>query len=131
MSWADYPSRYEKTRTYTVPASEDQAERWEAAAAVQGRCMVVGTWLAETADAYLQELAKAGRPYAPRMEFGTASGWCSRTATNAHPCPGRKRSSGWSRPTSASSGATFGGRGHPVAPGTPSCIVPRGASSGL
>jgi hypothetical protein len=54
--------RSEKRHTYTVHADDDQAERWEAAAAVQGRGMVVGTWLAETADAYLRELAKAGRP---------------------------------------------------------------------
>ena len=50
-----------KSVTYTVHASREQAERWEAAAAVQGR-MCVSAWLAATADAYLRELAKAGRP---------------------------------------------------------------------
>jgi hypothetical protein len=54
-------SSHMKTLTYTVHASREQAERWEAAAAVQGR-MAIGAWLAATADAYLRELAKAGRP---------------------------------------------------------------------
>lgn len=61
MSWADHPTRFEPTRSYMVRTSEEQAERWEAAAAVQGR-MTVAEWLAKTADAYLCELAKAGRP---------------------------------------------------------------------
>jgi hypothetical protein len=52
-------SRHTPTLSYTVPASRDQAERWEAAAAVDGR--TVGMWLAVTADAHLQELARAGR----------------------------------------------------------------------
>lgn len=49
------------TISYTVHASRDQAERWEMAAAAQGR-MAIGPWLASTADAYLRQLAKAGRP---------------------------------------------------------------------
>lgn len=60
MSWRT-ESSHMKTLTYTVHASREQAERWEAAAAVQGR-MAIGAWLAATADAYLRELAKAGRP---------------------------------------------------------------------
>lgn len=54
-------SRYEKTETVTVPADREQIERWEAAAAVQG-CLSVGSWLAQTADAALRELARSGRP---------------------------------------------------------------------
>jgi hypothetical protein len=61
VSWDKRPTRHMLTRTYTVHASEDQAERWEAAAAVQGR-MVVGSWLSQTADAFLREMAGAGRP---------------------------------------------------------------------
>lgn len=49
------------TRSYSVRATLEQAEHWEAAAVAQGR-MTVGSWLAQTADAYLRELAKAGRP---------------------------------------------------------------------
>lgn len=49
------------TITYTVHASRDQAERWEMAAAAHGR-MAIGPWLASTADAFLREMAKAGRP---------------------------------------------------------------------
>jgi hypothetical protein len=60
VSGQDYP-RNAKKHTYTVHADDDQAERWEVAAAVQGRGLVVASWLAEVADAYLRELAKSGR----------------------------------------------------------------------
>jgi hypothetical protein len=61
MSWSASPSRGLKALSYTVQASQEQADRWEAAAAVQNRG-AVGDWLAETADAYLRELVNAGRP---------------------------------------------------------------------
>jgi hypothetical protein len=59
MVWRKMESRHTPTLSFTVPASRDQAERWEAAAAVDGR--TVGSWLAVTADAHLQELARSGR----------------------------------------------------------------------
>jgi hypothetical protein len=61
VSWGGAYARSVKRHSYTVRADDDQAERWEAAAAVQGRGMVVASWLADTADAYLCELAKSGR----------------------------------------------------------------------
>lgn len=59
MSWA-HPRRDGGTCSYTVDASLEQAERWEAAAAAQG-CWSVGKWLAQTADEYLRELTRTGR----------------------------------------------------------------------
>jgi hypothetical protein len=47
------------TRSYTVKVTPEQAERWEAAATE--RCMAVPSWLAETADAHVRELARSGR----------------------------------------------------------------------
>jgi len=46
-------------QSYTVEVTRDQAERWEAAATE--RCMAVSSWLAETADAHVRELARSGR----------------------------------------------------------------------
>ena len=60
MGWPKMESRHTPTLSYTVPASPEQGERWEAAAAVQGE-RNVGAWLAVTADAHLQELARSGR----------------------------------------------------------------------
>ena len=60
MGWPKMESRHTPTRSYTVPASQEQGERWEAAAAIQGE-RNVGTWLAVTADAHLRELARSGR----------------------------------------------------------------------
>jgi hypothetical protein len=59
MVWPKMESRHTPTLSFTVPASRDQAEQWEAAAAVDGR--TVGSWLAQTADAHLQELARSGQ----------------------------------------------------------------------
>jgi hypothetical protein len=47
------------TRSYTVEVTRERAERWEAAATE--RCMAVSSWLAETADAHVRELARSGR----------------------------------------------------------------------
>jgi hypothetical protein len=47
------------TRTYTVEVTPEQAERWEAAATE--RCMAVSSWLVDTADAHVRELARSGR----------------------------------------------------------------------
>ncbi len=47
------------TRSYTVKVTPEQAERWEAAATE--RCIPVPSWLADTADAALRELARSGR----------------------------------------------------------------------
>ncbi len=49
-----------KTFSYTVHASDHQRERWEAAAVAHGR-MSVGAWLAQSADAYLEKMAKSGK----------------------------------------------------------------------
>jgi hypothetical protein len=60
MAWPKMESRYAPTLSYTVSASQDQAERWGAAAsALGGRS--IGAWLAETADASLRNLTTAGR----------------------------------------------------------------------
>jgi hypothetical protein len=57
MGWWTAPRT--DTRSYAVEVTRDQAERWEAAAAE--RCMSVPSWLADTADAHLRELARSGR----------------------------------------------------------------------
>jgi hypothetical protein len=62
MSGSYWCQRTDTTTSYTVTARRDQAERWEAAAAVDGRRGAVGSWLAETADAHLQERARTGLP---------------------------------------------------------------------
>lgn len=49
-----------KTFSYTVHASEEQRERWEAAAVAHGR-MSVGAWLAQAADTYLEKMAQSGK----------------------------------------------------------------------
>jgi hypothetical protein len=60
MPWPKMESRYAPSLTYTVHASQDQAERWGAAAsALGGRS--IGAWLAETADASLRHLTTVGR----------------------------------------------------------------------
>lgn len=48
-----------KVFTYNVRATQEQQDRWEAAAVAHGR-MTVGAWLAQAADAYLEGMAKAG-----------------------------------------------------------------------
>jgi hypothetical protein len=52
-------SRFDKTRAFTVPADNDQARRWKAAAALEGQG--VGGWLASTADTHLKERVRTGR----------------------------------------------------------------------
>jgi hypothetical protein len=59
MGWPRMPSRFDKTHTFTVPADEGQAARWEAVAALQGQS--VESWLADIADRYLKVLARMGR----------------------------------------------------------------------
>jgi hypothetical protein len=49
----------EDVRSYTVEVTPERAERWEAAAVE--RCMAVPSWLADTADVHLRELARSGR----------------------------------------------------------------------
>jgi hypothetical protein len=49
----------EDTQSYTVEVTRERAERWEAAAVE--RCMAVPSWLADTADAHVRELARSGR----------------------------------------------------------------------
>lgn len=65
-------SRYERSVMFTVRAFPDQAERWEAAAAIQSG-LPVGEWLGETADAYLQDITKSGKPL-PLKWYGTSFG---------------------------------------------------------
>ncbi len=59
MSWPY--CRPSTEATYTVTARPDQAERWEAAAAVDGRG-AVGSWLAESADDHVRERARKHLP---------------------------------------------------------------------
>ncbi len=61
MSGSYWCQSTDTTTTYTVTARRDQAERWEAAASADG-VRVVGSWLAETADAHLRERVQTGRP---------------------------------------------------------------------
>src|SRR5688572_29206163 len=60
MTWPKMESRFAPTLSYTVPASQDQAERWGAAAWTLGK-RSIEVWLAETADASLRNLTTAGR----------------------------------------------------------------------
>ncbi|HEV7505006.1 MAG TPA: hypothetical protein VGS07_08855 [Thermoanaerobaculia bacterium] len=55
MSWSNPPD----TKSYTVTAGREQAERWQAAAGEAS--LSVSFWLARTADTYLRELVRAGR----------------------------------------------------------------------
>jgi hypothetical protein len=59
MMWHQPPSRFDKATSYTVDANHEQVDQWGAAAAE--RCMPVASWLADTADAHLRELARTGR----------------------------------------------------------------------
>jgi hypothetical protein len=45
--------------SFTVEADREQAERWREVAAERG--LEVSSWLADTADAHLRELARSGR----------------------------------------------------------------------
>jgi hypothetical protein len=45
--------------SFTVDADREQADLWREAAAA--RCMAVPSWLADTADAHVRELARSGR----------------------------------------------------------------------
>lgn len=49
-----------RTFSYTVHASPEQREKWEAAAVAHGR-MSVGAWLAQATDTYLEKMAQSGR----------------------------------------------------------------------
>ena len=59
MGWPALQSRFDKAVSFTVDADREQAERWEAAAANRG--VEVSSWLADTADAHVRELARSGR----------------------------------------------------------------------
>lgn len=59
MGWPKMASRFDKAVSFTVDADREQAERWEAAAANRG--VEVSSWLADTADVHLRELARSGR----------------------------------------------------------------------
>jgi hypothetical protein len=56
MTWASIISDRE---SFTVDADRERAELWRVAAAE--RCMSVPSWLADTADTHLRELARTGR----------------------------------------------------------------------
>jgi len=56
MPWASIISDRE---SFTVDADRERADLWREAAAE--RCMSVPSWLADTADAHLRELARTGR----------------------------------------------------------------------
>src|SRR5436305_8829025 len=56
MTWGSVISDRE---SFTVDASRERAELWRVAAAE--RCMSVPSWLADTADTHLRELARTGR----------------------------------------------------------------------
>ena len=53
------PSRYDKTHAFTVPADQEQAVRWQDAAALEGPS--VESWLSDAADTRIKELARSGR----------------------------------------------------------------------
>ncbi|HEX4961640.1 MAG TPA: hypothetical protein VF173_12425 [Thermoanaerobaculia bacterium] len=53
------PNRFEKVHSFSVPADRMQVERWREAAAWEGKG--VETWLADTADTCLKELARTGK----------------------------------------------------------------------
>jgi hypothetical protein len=57
--WQPLPSRFDTVESYTVKAHREQVDQWGAAAAE--RCMAVSSWLADTADVHLRELARSGR----------------------------------------------------------------------
>jgi len=59
MGWPKMASRFDKAVSFTVDADREQAQRWEAAAVE--RCMAVPSWLADTADAHVRELARSSR----------------------------------------------------------------------
>jgi len=57
MGW--WGTTYSDRESFTVDASRERAELWREAAAE--RCMSVPSWLADTADVHLRELARTGR----------------------------------------------------------------------
>ena len=59
MGWPRMASRFDKAVSFTVEADREQAERWREAAAERG--VEISSWLADTADAHLRELARSGR----------------------------------------------------------------------
>ena len=59
MGWPRMASRFDKVVSFTVEADREQVERWREAATDRG--VEVASWLAATADAHLQELARSGR----------------------------------------------------------------------
>ena len=80
--WQPLPSRFDTVESYTVKANREQVDQWGAAAVE--RCMSVPSWLADTADAHLRELARTGRatplPWHPgrfvvRLTDTTRSPW--------------------------------------------------------
>jgi len=56
MTWGSMPV---DRVSFTVDADRQRADLWRVAAAE--RCMSVPSWLADTADAHLRELARSGR----------------------------------------------------------------------
>src|SRR4051794_37093307 len=56
MTWGSVISDRE---SFTVDTDRERAELWRVAAAE--RCMSIPSWLADTADAHLRELARTGR----------------------------------------------------------------------
>ena len=50
-----------KTASFHVRASQEQAERWNRAAAAEGH-RSAATWISEAVDLYLRARARAGRP---------------------------------------------------------------------
>jgi hypothetical protein len=57
MGW--WGTTHSDRESFTVDADRERAELWRVAAAE--RCMSVPSWLADTADAHLRELARTGR----------------------------------------------------------------------
>lgn len=80
MGW--WGTTHSDRESFTVDADRERAELWRVAAAE--RCMSVPSWLADTADAHLRELARTGRatplPWHPgrfvvRLTDTTRSPW--------------------------------------------------------
>jgi hypothetical protein len=57
MGW--WGTTHRDRESFTVDADRERADLWREAAAE--RCMSVPSWLADTADAHLRELARTGR----------------------------------------------------------------------
>jgi hypothetical protein len=57
MGW--WGTTHSEQESFTVDADRERADLWREAAAE--RCMSVPSWLADTADVHLRELARSGR----------------------------------------------------------------------